>query len=145
MEKYTENLPECERRWPSTFGGDEAVNNCVAMVRGLPREEAYINEPGMHRKLIYSYLIRFVGIPMQAFCVYRVRYLRSRVWLSGSWYSHDDSPSLLFCTLSQVSLFWVWKCSFRHDLTLPSLDIRFSGLNSCHRGCTKMMIIVYFT
>jgi len=48
--KYIETLPECERRWPNTFGGDEAVNNCAALAQGVEnREQAYIPEASLHR------------------------------------------------------------------------------------------------
>lgn len=51
VDKYIEVLPDCEKRWPTTFGGDEAVNNCAALAQGVgSREEAYLPEAGLHRQ-----------------------------------------------------------------------------------------------
>lgn len=56
VSKYIEVLPECQRRWPRTFGGDEGVNNCAALAQGIDnREQAYINEPSLHRKSPLAY------------------------------------------------------------------------------------------
>lgn len=51
MTKFNEILPECFRRWPDIFGGDEMISKCAALAQGVEdRSKAYINEPAMHRK-----------------------------------------------------------------------------------------------
>jgi hypothetical protein len=58
VQKYVEILPDCEKRWPHTFGGDEVVNNCAALAQGFDnREDAYINEPGLHRKPLHLKIV----------------------------------------------------------------------------------------